>query len=112
MIKISPNHLFNQEITLISGGRTFDEDGEPVYSEQITSSGAGRLEFEDVRVVTAAGIVLATNIRAYVDPTLSGAIGDFVGVDGQRFKINNVRKMIDGRGFSRLNVFILEEVGE
>ena len=112
MVKVSPSHLFNQEILLISGGISFDEYGEQTYSHVVVSSGSARLQIKDERVVTTAGIVTVTDVRAYIDPTVSGTIGQLVEIDGQQFKINAVRKMVDGRGLGRLNLLILDEVTE
>jgi len=113
MVKISPTHLLNQEITVISGGLDYDDFGIATFSQTIVSSGTARLQIQDVRTVGDGGVITSTAARAYVDPTtVSGEIGQMVEIDSQKFKINSVRDMIDGRGFTRLRILNLDEVGE
>jgi len=112
MVRQTPIHLFNQEVTVISGGLSFDEYGIETFSEQIVASGVGRIETEDVRIVEDGGVVYATSIRLFTPPTVSGAIGQHMEVGGQKFKVNALRPMVDGRGIERFKVYVLDEVAD
>jgi len=112
MVRPYPTHLLNQEITVISGGIGYDEYGQETYSEAIVSSGTARLQFEDIRTVVAGGTIINSVAKAYISPTVTGVIGQNVEISGQKFKVNSIRPVVDGRGITRLKVLLLDEVAE
>ncbi len=112
MVKVYPNHLFNQEITVISGGTSYDEYGIETYSSVVVSSGSARLQFTDERVIDETGAFLGTLVKVWTTPTISGVVGQLVEIDSRKYRINGAHPQFDGRGVLRLNEFTLTEVLE
>lgn len=112
MVKNVPEHLFNQFLTVVSGGLSYDEYGQETYSSVVLTSGTARIEPLREREVDTADTTIVSTTRAFVRPTFSGTVGSFAETGGQRFRINEVREHYDGRGIIRLKSLMLGEVGE
>lgn len=110
MVRLAPEHLLNQEITVISGGMGYDSYGETTYSEVVVATGSGRLEYFDERTVDAGGEIVRGRTRVWVNPTLDVVSGQVVVVAGTKYKTNFVEKLVDGRGYLRLKVLQVDEV--
>jgi hypothetical protein len=113
MVRTHPDHLFNQEIVVVSGGATFDSYGEETSIQIVVTSGSARFQTSTIRVVDAGQIIVGTETRAWVSPTTSGSIGHYVELsDGRKYRINGEEPKIDGKGGTRVKTWILGEVSE
>ena len=111
-MRVYPEHLLNQELTVVSGGLSVDGYGESTYSEVVVSSGSGRLEFVDVRTTTPAGTDITQQIRCWVKPSLEIATGHLVEIESTKYRVGSIERFYDGKGTLRLKGLVLSEVAE
>lgn len=110
MVRATPYHLLNQEITVISGGLSYDLYGEHTYSTVVVSSGSARLQFEEVRTIDSGNVVIATTAVAYVDPLLEVDPGHLAVIAGTKYRVTATRPLTDIIGRDRLKRLVLNEV--
>ena len=114
MVRTHPDHLFNQQITVVSGSSSFDAFGEEVYGTEIVASGIARFQTNTVRVLGAGGNMITTSeTKVWTKPSTPGSVGHYVELsDGRKYRINVVEPKIDGKGGTRVQTWVLGEVVE
>lgn len=112
-----PRHRFNTRMVLTSG-MGFDSHGEVTYSGSAVVSGIGYLKSTDEYAVTNAGIATVTRNELFTAPDqMLPRVGDRFEVtsgpaisSGTRYRVTNVRAIVDLDGFHALDIANLTEL--